>query len=399
MYDFTTRVNRKGTGSSKWEAMYRINPDVPDGIVPFSVADMEFVEAPQISEAVSRLAREAILGYTVATDAYYDAVLDWQRTRHHWNPRKEWISLSPGVVPAIGVAVRAFTAPGDGVIVMPPVYYPFRTSIEKAGRLVVENPLLLIDNQHYEIDFDGLERLCKNPSTTMLLLCSPHNPVGRVWSQEELARVASLCCEHGVFLCSDEIHNDLVMPGFEHTTIASAMPQDRLENCMVCTAPSKSFNLAGLQCSNIFIPDAGRKQKFDEVAKAEAGFFSLNAFAYPVCEAVYRSAAPWLEEVLAVIEENHRLMVEFCAEHLPMLRVFPLEGTYLQWVDCRGLGMEADELEKFMTEEALLFLDEGAIFGTGGAGFERFNIACPREVLLEGLERLRSAVQSRLGLG
>ncbi len=395
MYDFTTRVDRKGTGSSKWEAMYRINPDVPAGIVPFSVADMEFVEAPQVADAVGRLAQGTVFGYTVATDGYYDAVLDWQRDRHGWDPKKEWVSLSPGVVPAIGVAVRAFTAPGDGVVVMPPVYYPFRTTVEGAGRVVVENPLRLVDGCRYEIDFDGLEELCSKPSTTMLVLCSPHNPVGRVWSAEELARVAAICCEHGVFLCSDEIHNDLVMPGFKHTVVASVMPRGSVGNCMVCTAPSKSFNLAGLQCSNIFIPDPDRKRSFDRVAKSEAGFFSLNAFAYPVCEAVYRTAAPWLDEAVRVIDGNHRLMKEFCAERLPMLRVFPLEGTYLQWVDCRALGMDADELEKFMTGEALLFLDEGAIFGTGGAGFERFNIACPRDVLLEGLERLESAVRRR----
>ncbi len=392
MYDFVTRVDRKGTGSSKWEAMYRANPDVPQGIVPFSVADMEFVQAPQVKDALVSFAETAVLGYTTATDSYFDSVLDWQRAQHDWNPKREWVSLSPGVVPAIRAAIRAFSEPGDGVIVMPPVYYPFRSSIEESGRVVVENPLLLLDGSRYEIDFDGLEALCSNPRTTMLILCNPHNPVGRVWSVEELTRVASICCEHNVFICSDEIHGDLIMPGFKHTVIASVLPEGCLDNCMVCTAPSKTFNLAGLQCSNIFIPDSQRKMVFDRVSKADMGFFTLNAFAYPVCEAVYRTAEPWLREAIQVIADNHRIMKEYCARYLPMLRVFPLEGTYLQWVDCRALGLSAEDLERFMQREALLFLDEGAIFGTGGAGFERFNIACPRSVLLEALERLKRAV-------
>lgn len=377
--------------------MRSTDPRIPAGIVPFSVADMEFVEAPAVAEALESMARSAILGYTAPTDAYYDAVVDWQRTRHDWEARKEWVALAPGVVPAICTAVRAFTAPDDGVIVMPPVYYPFRRSIEDAGRRVVENPLVLVDDRRYEIDFAGLEEACRDPHTTMLVLCSPHNPVGRVWTAAELERVARICCDNGVFVCSDEIHNDLVMPGHEHTALARVMPEGRVGDCMVCTAPSKTFNLAGLQCSNIFIPDPGRKEAYERTARMN-GFFSLNAFAYPVCEAVYRKAAPWLDEAIEVIAGNHRLVRDFCAERLPQLGVFDLEGTYLQWVDCRRLGLDPQALEEFMTREARLFLDEGAIFGTGGAGFERINLACPRAVLLEALERLEEAVHRVLGL-
>ena len=399
MYDFTTRVDRRGTGSSKWEGMYRADPSVPSGIVPLSVADMEFVEAPEIVDAVRTFASGAVLGYTGPTDAYFDAVLGWQRDRHGWDARREWVALSPGVVPALGVAVRAFTAPGDGVVIMPPVYHPFRRCVEQAGRRVVANPLKLAEGSlRYEIDFDGLEAACADPGTKMLILCSPHNPVGRVWSADELSRVAQICCDHGVFICSDEIHNDLTMPGFCHTVLATVMPEGSLGNCMVCTAPSKTFYLAGLQCSNIFIPDPERKVAFEKVAREQAGFSGLNAFAYPVCEAVYTRCAAWLDEAIGAIEANHRLMVEFCAERLPMLCVFPLEGTYLQWVDCRGLGLDADALEEFMTKRALLFLDEGKIFGEEGAGFERFNIACPRAVLAEALGRLESAVHGYLHL-
>ena len=399
MYDFTTRVDRRGTGSSKWEGMYRADPSVPSGIVPLSAADMEFVEAPEIVDAVRTFVSDAVLGYTGPTDAYFDAVLGWQRDRHGWDARREWVALSPGVVPALGVAVRAFTAPGDGVVIMPPVYHPFRRCVEQAGRRVVANPLKLAEGSlRYEIDFDGLVAACADPGTKMLILCSPHNPVGRVWSAGELSRVAQICCDHGVFICSDEIHNDLIMPGFCHTVLATVMPEGSLGNCMVCTAPSKTFNLAGLQCSNIFIPDPERKTAFEKVAREQAGFSGLNAFAYPVCEAVYTRCAAWLDEAIGAIEANHRLMVEFCAERLPMLRAFPLEGTYLQWVDCRGLGLDADALEEFMTKRALLFLDEGKIFGEEGAGFERLNIACPRAVLAEALGRLESAVHGYLHL-
>ncbi len=399
VYDFTTRVDRRGTGASKWEAMYRANPDVPDGIVPLSVADMEFVEAPEIVEAIHVFASDAVLGYTGPTDTYYDAVLGWQRDRHGWEPQRDWAVLAPGVVPAIGTAVWAFTEPGDGVVIMTPVYYPFRACIERAGRTVVENPLLLDEGAlRYGIDFDQLETVCSDPKTTMLILCSPHNPVGRVWSAEELARVGRICGDHGVFICSDEIHGDLVMPGHRHTPLPLAMPEGSEDGWMVCTAPSKTFNLAGLQCSNIFIPDEGRRAAYRKAAVEHAGFTSLNAFAYPVCTAAYTRGAAWLDACIGVIAANHRLVADFCAERLPMLKVYPLEGTYLQWVDCRGLGLEPKELEGFMQREALLFLDEGTLFGTAGGGFERINIACPRAVLLEALERLETAVHRELGL-
>ena len=397
MFDFVTRVDRTGTGSSKWELMRSCNPSVPAGTVPLSVADMEFVTAPPIAEALSEFAREAVLGYTGPTDAYYDAVLSWQRTRHGWDAKREWVALSPGVVPAVAIAVRAFTQPGEGVVIMTPVYYPFRRCIESAGRVVVENPLLHDEERlRYDIDFEGLDRACADPSVTMLILCSPHNPVGRVWRPDELSRVADICLAHGVFICSDEIHNDLIMPGFEHTVLAKAMPPSRIGECAVMTAPSKTFNLAGLQCSNIFLPDPGRKEAFEKTFRDHASFGSCNAFAYVACRAAYERCAPWLDECIDVIAANHRLVSDFVAERVPGVRVYPLEGTYLQWLDFRCLGMGAEELESFMVKEALLFPDEGTLFGAAGAGFERINLACPRAVLEEALERLARAVE-RLG--
>lgn len=393
-YDFTTRVDRTGTGASKWEAMRAIDPGVPADVVPLSVADMEFAPAPQIVDALVDFAQTSVFGYTGPTDAYYDAVLSWQRTRHGWDPQRDWVAMSPGVVPAVATSVRAFTQPGDGVIIMTPVYYPFRRCIEAAGRRVVENPLLHDEQaMRYEPDFDHLARVAADPSTTMLVLCSPHNPVGRVWTRDELARIAQICCDNDVFICSDEIHNDLVLPGHEHTVIASVMPQGRMRDCAVLTAPSKTFNLAGLQCSNIFIPDESRREAFEQAALDYASFHGCNAFAYPVCRTVYEQCGDWLDECLEVVAANARLVADFCAERLPMLRPYPLEGTYLLWLDCRGLGMEPAELERFMTREARLFLDEGTLFGEAGAGFERINLACPRAVLLEALERLAAAVE------
>lgn len=393
-YDFTTRVDRTGTGACKWNAMCEANPDVAAGIVPFSVADMEFVTAPELVEALTEFAQTAVLGYTDPTDAYFDAVLNWQAERHGWQAERDWVVLSPGVVPAVAMAVRAFTNPGDGVVIMTPVYHPFRRVIEAAGRTVVENPLLLDEDAlRYAPDFDGLERVCADPRTTMLVLCSPHNPVGRVWDRGELARIARICCDHGVFLCSDEIHNDLVMPGYRHTVVADVMPAGRVGDCAVLTAPSKTFNLAGVQCSNIFIPDPDRRAAFKKAASDFASFHSLNAFAYPLCRAAYERCGGWLDACIQVIAGNHRAVADFCAERLPQLRVFPLEGTYLQWVDCRGLGLDAAALERFMTREALMFCDEGTMFGEAGAGFERINLACPRDVLLEALERLERAVR------
>ena len=395
-YDFTTRVDRTGTGASKWEAMRALDPQVPADVVPLSVADMEFVSAPQIVDALVDFAQTAVFGYTGPTQAYYDAVVAWQRTRHAWEPQVEWIALSPGVVPAVATAVRAFTQPGDGVIIMTPVYYPFRRCIEGAGRTVVENPLLHDEQaRRYEPNFDHLARLAADPANTMLVLCSPHNPVGRVWTREELARIAQICCENGVFICSDEIHNDLVLPGHEHTVVANVMPQGHLGDCAVLTAPSKTFNLAGLQCSNIFIPNEQRREAFKQAALEHACFHGLNAFAYPVCRTVYEQCAGWLDACIEVVAANAQLVVDFCAERLPMLRPYPLEGTYLLWLDCRALGLTPPELERFMTREARLFLDEGTLFGEAGAGFERINLACPRAVLLEALERLAAAVECR----
>lgn len=386
-YDFVTRVNRKGTGSSKWDAMYEASPQVGAGVVPLSVADMEFLMAPKIVSALRDFVSEGILGYTEPTDEFYDAVIGWQERRHSWKPDREWIVTSPGVVPAFFNAIRAFTEPGDGVIIQPPVYYPFAMAIRNNGRAVVNNPLRITDSGTYEMDFDDLAAKAADPRNKVLLFCSPHNPVGRVWTSEELRRVVDICLANDVLIISDEIHDDLIMPGHTHTTIMNVMEPPEWGSCVVCTAPSKTFNLAGCQCSTVFIPDERIRKAFvDEFSRCAV--WDLNAFAYTACIAAYERCEPWLDELIGVIEANHQLVVDKLATTMPDVKVFPLEGTYLQWLDMRCLGLSKEQLEHFMQEKAQLFLDEGYLFGEEGEGFERINLACPSEVLSDALDRL-----------
>ncbi|MDD2587324.1 MAG: pyridoxal phosphate-dependent aminotransferase [Atopobiaceae bacterium] len=390
-YDFTTVPRREGLGSEKWESMLEDQPGLDPDVVPLSVADMEFVEAPEIRDALVRYAQEAVLGYTVPTDGYFEAVLGWQARRHGWTPDRDWVVTSPGVVPALFAAVHALTSPGDGIIIQPPVYYPFRLAIEENDRAVVENLLRLDDGIRYEFDLDDLAAKAALPSTRMLILCSPHNPVGRVWGADELRAVCDICLENDVFIVCDEIHDDLIMPGHAHTTLMNVLDASERNRCMVATAPSKTFNLAGLQCSNTFVPDP-------EVRKALVSDFErsasieLNTFAYPGAIAAYTSCEAWLDQLIGVIEANHALCERFFSRRLPQSHAFELEGTYLQWVDLRCLGMDQAALERFMRNEARLYLDEGYVFGSQGAGFERINLAAPSSVIQASLERLAVAL-------
>jgi bifunctional pyridoxal-dependent enzyme with beta-cystathionase and maltose regulon repressor activities len=276
---------------------------------------------------------------------------------------------------------------------MPPVYYPFAMAVERNKRLVIRNRLLL-QNNRYEIDFKDLEAKAEDPGNKLLLFCSPHNPVGRVWEGEELKRVGDICRKNGVVVVSDEIHFDLVLPGHRHTVFAS-LGEAYANNTITCTAPSKTFNLAGLQGSNIIINNGELRQKFLACWGLNVGRPSLNILAYKACEIAYTRAGPWLDELLQVIDNNKKTVEQFIRERIPGIKVFDLEGTYLQWWDCRELGLDSRALEEFMNSEALLFLDEGHIFGDGGEGFERVNLACPLKVLEAALERLEAALRKR----
>lgn len=386
-YDFETCMDKRGSGSVKWREMLEKQPDVPKGVVPLSVADMEFKTAPEIVAGLKEYLDTQALGYTGATDSYYDAVQGWMEARHNWHVEREWIVTTPGIVLALGLAVRAFTQPGEGVIIMTPVYYPFYMVVQRQGRKLAENVLQNREGR-YEIDFGDLERKAKDPNNKMLLLCSPHNPAGRVWTKEELARIGEICAGNGVLVVADEIHNDLIMPGYSHTVFTQA--GDFAGNAVVCTAPSKTFNLAGMQASNIIIANEALRKRFREY-KLMSGIMELGALSYRACELAYTRCGGWLDELLVVLDKNRRLTEEFAAQNLPDAKVTRLEGTYLQWVDLRAYGFSEKELEQKMIG-AHLFFDEGYIFGKTGAGFERINIACPPRVLEEALARLKTAL-------
>jgi putative C-S lyase len=393
-YDFENVIDRSKLGSGKWSEMRRANPDVPEGIVPFSVADMELKNAPQIMKGLQEFfdADKTMLGYTSPTESYNDAVRSWMKRRHNWDVDMKWNLLSPGVVTAFFVAVRAFSEPGDGVIMFSPVYYPFKMAIEKNRRTVVDVPLLQRD-MRYEIDWEKFEAAAKIPANKILLFCSPHNPVGRVWSVSELRRVSEICLNNNVLMLSDEIHNDLIMPGCTHTVYAT-ISKEAEQNCIICTAPSKTFSLAGLQTSNILVPNPELHKKMFEEMFGSA-LFTLNAVGYKACEIAYTQCEDWLDQVIGLVDHNAKLVEVFMAEKIPQIKVFPLEGTYLQWWDCRALFDDHKEMEEFMRKKALLFLDEGYMFGDTGKGFERINLACPTRILQEALDRLYVALKTR----
>lgn len=277
------------------------------------------------------------------------------------------------------------------MIITRPVYYPFSMAIENSGRKLV-NVSLINRNGHYEMDFEGLERAAKDPSIKLMILCSPHNPVGRVWTEEELRKLASIYNSNGVMILSDEIHFDFVFPGHKHTVLAT-LSEEIQQNNIFCTAPSKTFNLGGVQVSNIIIPNPKLREQYNEYHKS-MGMLALNMFAYKVGELVYNTCGDWYEELMQVLDTNRKLVEQYITTYLPQIKVIPLEGTYLQWLDCRALGMSGKELETFMQEKAELFFDEGYIFGEEGDGFERWNLACPTKYIQEGLERLRKAVEA-----
>jgi aminotransferase/cystathionine beta-lyase len=384
-HDFTTLVDRSGLDSVKWKLMHEANPSVPAGIPPFSVADLDLKNAPEIIDGLKAYLDDAVLGYAMAPDSFTDAVVGWLRRRHDWTVDPEWLVQTTGVVPAFFNAIRAFTEPGDGVIIQTPAYYPFFLGIERNRRALVRNPLVL-DDRRYRIDFGHLRKVAANPRNKMLLFCSPHNPTGRVWTRNELQQVADIVLENDLVLVSDEIHFDLVLPGHRHIVMA-ALGEDIAKRTLVCTAPSKTFNLAGMTMSNIVIPNVDLRSRFTSELDA-SGMMTLNILSYKACELAYGKGEAWLDGLLELIQHNHGLVKQFMAARLPGVTVFDLEGTYLQWMDFRCFEKSAAELQRINQQQALVFFDEGAVFGEEGAGFERMNLATPAAVVEKALERL-----------
>jgi len=384
-YDFDRVVDRHGTSSVKWD--YEQEYTGTTGLLPLWVADMDFPAAPPILEAIQRRMNHGIFGYVREPDSYFEAAMAWLERRHHWSVRREWMVASPSVLSALSTAILAFTAPGEGICIQPPVYYPFALRIRGNGRRVVENPLVLRDGT-WDMDLDGLER-AMDPGTRMLILCSPHNPAARVWERGTLERLAEICRSRGVLVVSDEIHFDLVMRGRRHIPMASISDESAV-NTLTLVSATKTFNLAGLGGSFTIIPRAELRRKFESTQHAVLGV-APNAIAVAASEAAWRHGEPWLEELLGYIQGNYDVLERFLAERLPRVRLFPLEGTYLALLDMRGLGIVDAALKEKLLKDARVWLDEGAKFGRGGEQMQRMNLACPRSVLKDALERMAGA--------
>lgn len=377
---FDEIIDRRGTNSVKWD-------EVSDGdVLPMWVADMDFRTAPAVREAVERRARHGIFGYVHVPDAYYDAVISWFSRRHGWRMERDWIIYTSGVVPAISAVIKAVTRPGDKVLVQTPVYNCFFSSIRNNGCIMAENRLVY-GGGTYTVDFDDFERKAADPSVKAFLLCNPHNPAGRVWTPGELRRMGEICMRHGVFVISDEIHCELVMPGHKYTPFAS-LSEDFLIHSATCTSPSKAFNIAGLQIANITVADAEVRQKVDRAININE-VCDVNPFGVDALIAAYSAEGEaWLKELVSYLHGNYVFLKEYISGKMPRLKVVTLEGTYLVWVDCSEKGMSSEEITGELLQKQKLWLNSGEMYGETERPFVRINIACPRTRLEEGLRRM-----------
>lgn len=385
--DFDTVPNRRGTNCFKYDFAREMG--MPEDVLPLWVADMDFPTAPAVLERLHALAEHGILGYTGVKDAYFSAVHNWYAQRFGWETQRSWLVTTPGVVFAIAIAIRAFTQKGDAILIQQPVYYPFANKVTENDRQLVVNPLIL-KNGRYEMDFADMERKIADNHVKMLLLCSPHNPVGRVWTKEELLRVGEICQKHGVLVVSDEIHADFTYAGHTHRVFAS-VKSEFADFTITCTAPSKTFNLAGLQNSNIFILNRQLRHAYKKELSA-CGCGGTNCMGMAACQAAYEAGADWLEQLKQYLAGNLAYVRQFLREKLPDIALIEPEGTYLVWLDLRKLGLTEQQQRQLIVQDAKLWLDTGTLFGQGGEGFERINIACPRATIEQAMQRLERAV-------
>lgn len=386
-YDFDKVTDRRGTNSVKYDFAKEFGK--PQDVLPLWVADMDFPTAPAITERLMKTVQHGIYGYSNSKEDYFQAVSGWYQSHFGWEVRRSWLVKTPGVVFAITAAIRAFTEEGDAVLIQQPVYYPFARAITDNRRILVNSPLKCMDG-HYEMDFEDFEQKIIDHQVKLFILCSPHNPVGRVWREWELKKVGDICLKHQVLIVSDEIHSDFVYPGYKHHVFASLSPE--YADCTVtCTAPSKTFNLAGLQISNIFISNPDLKKRFRQ-AISETGYDEVNLLGMTACQAAYEEGEEWLAQLKEYLAGNLAFVREYLKQNLPQIRLVEPEGTYLLWLDFRELGLSGEEREKLIVEKAHLWLDRGEMFGSEGTGFERVNIACPKVTLRRALEQLSEAV-------
>lgn len=388
-FDFDTVENRYGTNCLKYD--FALERGKNKDILPLWVADMDFKTAPAILEKLEQVVKHGIFGYSEGKEDYFLAVSRWYKEHFEWEVRRNWLIRTPGVVFAIAAAVRTFTKEGDGVLIQQPVYYPFSEVVCDNDRVLVNNPLKLSEG-HYEIDFQDFEDKIKSNRVKLFLLCSPHNPVGRVWKEWELRKLGDICVKHGVIVVSDEIHSDFTYPGHSHHVFASLSPE-YADITITCTAPSKTFNLAGLQISNIFISNSDIRRKFRKEITAQ-GYSQVNLMGLAACQAAYEDGWEWLSQLKEYLSGNLAFVKDFLKERLPEITLIEPEGTYLIWLDFRKLNLTEEEREDLIVNKANLWLDSGAIFGKVGEGFERINIACPRKTLQQALIQLEGALKN-----
>jgi cystathionine beta-lyase len=382
-YNFDEIVDRRNSGSYKWDT-------TAEGVTPMWVADMDFRTAPAIIEALHQRVEHGIFGYTQVLDEYYQALSDWFRCRHHYNIERKSVIYTSGVVPAISTIIKAFTRPGDGVIVQTPAYNCFFSSIRNNGCHRIDNPLRRVDTPEgftYEIDFEGLEAAASDPTARVMLLCNPHNPAGRVWSHDELMRIAEICKRHNVTVVSDEIHCELVMPGYRFISYAT-LPEEFTSKAVICNSPSKAFNTAGLQIANIIVPDEQMRTAIDRAIN-DNEVCDVNPFGVAGLIAAYRHGGDWLDQLKEYLAENYHALCEFFATHFPHTPICRLEATYLVWVDVRANALSSDEITERLISDAKVRLASGTTYG--GDGYLRINIACPRKVLTDALQAIAKA--------
>ncbi|WP_303859971.1 MalY/PatB family protein [Alkalibaculum bacchi] len=387
-YNFDEVIDRKNTNSLKYD--FAVERGKPEDILPLWVADMDFRVPPAVTEALVKSSEHGIFGYSDTKNEYFETLYDWYSSRFDFEIKKDWLVKTPGVVYAISTAVRALTKEGDAIIIQQPVYYPFSESIQANNRKLINNSLIY-KNGSYHMDLEDFEKKIVENNVRLFILCSPHNPVGRVWTKEELIWLGDICVKHNVIVVADEIHADFVYKGHKHHVFANLKPEF-LDNSIICTAPSKTFNLAGLQVSNIFIANKDIRYAFiKEIDRT--GYSQLNTMGLIACQAAYEYGGKWLEELKEYLSENLSFIKSFLAEHLPQIKLVEPEGTYLVWLDCKGLGLSEQELEELIVNKAKLWLDGGTMFGKDGENFQRVNIACPRAILEKAFQQLAQALE------
>ncbi|MCL2446977.1 MAG: pyridoxal phosphate-dependent aminotransferase [Oscillospiraceae bacterium] len=386
-YNFNEVIDRRGTNSLKYD--FAKERGKPHDLLPLWVADMDFQAPREVLDTLVRCAQHGIFGYTETKDDYFNAVRNWFLCNFDFASQSEWLVKTPGVMFAVAAAINTFTQPGDGVLIQQPVYYPFFGCIEDCGRRVVNNALVY-ENGAYHIDFDDFERKLVQHSVTLFILCSPHNPVGRVWTADELRRLGEICLRHNCLVLSDEIHCDFTCVGYKHTIFGS-WDEKLLDNTILCTAPSKTFNLAGLQVANIFIANEDIRKKFIQGID-RTGYSQLNTMGLAAAQSAYEHGADWLAQLRVYLQGNLAFVRDFLQQHLPQIKLVEPQGTYLIWLDCSVLGLAQQQLDELIVNKAKLWLDSGTMFGPEGKGFQRINIACPRAVLAQALTQLKEAI-------